>query len=160
MKSNEKSIFVLLVIIFIILILFAIFYLDYLRLVNDIFSRSVEGFSFVRPKISTLSLTTDGNLTMEFMNLWPGAITILNLSAKNNESVCIIPKENLPLTVSIGNSFIIHGFNCVGFKKTVKKDEKFHINMTIEYIIGEEYMVSYSREAIHKEFGRLEGGYT
>lgn len=169
MNPNEKTIPVFILALLFILILFSIFYLDYLDLINDIFSQSVRGFFFVRTKASTLDLTTDGNLTIEFLNLWPGTITILNISANNNDSgICTIPrnsllyknkKQNLPLTVSMGDAFSVHAVSCTPFKKPPKRGERFSINMTIEYIIGGSYMASYGKDAMHTESGRLEGRY-
>lgn len=159
MNPNKKTVFVFLLALSVILILSAIFYLDYLRLVNDILSESVHGFSFVRPRISTLNLTTDGNLIVEFLNLWPGTITITNISAYNRDSgICTI-SENLPLTVSMGNTFMVNAIYCAPSKKPPRRGERFYIEMTIEYIIGEKYIVSEGKYSLHRELGGLEGSY-
>lgn len=169
MNTNEKTMFVFLLALSFIFILFAVFYLDYVRLINEVFSQSVLGFFFVRAKASAISLTTTGNLTAGFINIWPGTITILNLSAYNKDSgACAIPEnsilykdevKNLPLLINMGDTFTVNAFHCAPFENPPKKGEIFYINMQIKYILADKYLSAYGKEAVHIESGTVSGRY-
>ncbi len=140
----------------------------------------VEGFGYIWPIPSGISLTDDGNLTMRFMNLWMARVTILNITIENSESGrCYIPPgeeivyENetraLPFILPAWGRFDINAFDCAPEDSKITKGDRFQIDVETKYIIGRVFNMKGIDDiamrilmrgmAVHKETGRIEGEY-
>lgn len=140
----------------------------------------VDGFGYVWPLPSGISLTSDGNLTMRFMNMWMARVTILNITVENNESgrCYIYPGEEiiyrnktrtLPFILPAWERFDINAFGCAPEDREIMEGDKFRIEVETKYIIGEVFhmrgidditlRILMRGMTTHKEFGRVEGEY-
>ena len=176
MKAEHLAVIVPVVIVVLIYILFVITELD--SYINTDYG--VDGFGYLWPIPSGISLTSDGNLTMRFINLWMARITILNITVENNESGrCYIhPGEEiiyrnkthaLPFILPTWERFDINAVGCAPRDREIMKGDKFRIEVKTKYIIGEVFhMEGIDNIAMrilmrgmttHEEFGRVEGEY-
>jgi len=140
----------------------------------------VKGFRYVWPIPSGISLTSDGNLTMRFMNMWMARVTILNITVENNESGrCHIYSGNeiiyknethpLPFILPAWERFNINAFDCAPRDREIMNGDKFRIDTKTKYIIGEVFHMEGVGDialrifmrgmTVHEELGRVEGEY-
>ena len=140
----------------------------------------VEGFGYLWPIPSGISLTSDGNLTMRFINLWMARVTILNITVENNESGrCYIysgkeiiyrnKTHALPFILPAWERFDINAFGCALEDREIMNGEKFRIEVEMKYIIGQVFHMEGIDDiamrilmrgmTTHEEFGRVEGEY-
>ena len=176
MKAEHLAVIVPVVIVVLIYILFVITELD--SYINTDYG--VDGFGYLWPIPSGISLTSDGNLTMRFINLWMARVTILNITVENNESgrCYIYPGKEiiyqnethaLPFILPAWERFDINAFGCTPRDREIMKGEKFQITVKTKYIIGEVFHMEGIDDiarrilmrgmTVHEESGRVEGEY-
>jgi len=142
----------------------------------------ISGFELIRPVPSGITLDTDGNLKMKFINLWLARVTILNLTVINEESGrCFIPPGDqiiykdkaysLPFVIPPWEKFEIMAFDCAHRPdgRIITTNDKFRIKVTSRYIIGKVFGMESIDDAIkklllrgmtiHKEEGWIRGEY-
>ena len=176
-KKTERLIFILpaLIIVFIYFLLVVTELDSYINTEYE-----MEGFGYIWPIPSGISLTSDGNLTMRFMNLWIAKVTILNITVENNESgrCYIYPGEEiiyrnkthaLPFILPPWERFDIKAFGCASEDGEITKGDKFQVEMKTRYIIGRVFHMEGIDDiamrilmrgmTVHKEIGKVEGEY-
>ncbi len=140
----------------------------------------VNGFGYLLPVPSGISLTSDGNLTTRFINLWMARITILNITVENDESGrCYIhpgdeiiyrnETHTLPFILPTWERFDINAVGCAPRDREIVEGEKFWIKVETRYIIGEVFHMEGIDDiakrilmrgmTTHEETGRVEGEY-
>ena len=140
----------------------------------------IQGFGYIWPIPSGISLKSDGNLTMRFMNLWMARVTILNITVENNESGrCYIHPDqeiiyrnktrSLPAIIPAWERFDVKAFDCAPEDVEITKGDKFQVEMKTKYILGEVFNMKGIDDithrifmrgmTVHDESGRVRGDY-